>query len=135
MKSNFLFHALATLLVVSVLHSSVSLAQDNTATADVMEENQLKDDTTSSESIPDGKSEDGEVLDLDEDSKATEEAIGQLEDEPAQPKQSGPFIDLLGETLYSLEMVDESHAQLHQHYTNEALSGKKVIGLYFSADW
>ncbi|KAL7464527.1 hypothetical protein ACHAXS_004863 [Conticribra weissflogii] len=32
-------------------------------------------------------------------------------------------------------MVDETHAQVHQHYTNEALSGKKVVGLYFSADW
>jgi len=49
--------------------------------------------------------------------------------------QSGPFIDLLGGQLLSLEMVDEAHAQVHQHYTNEALSGKKVVGLYFSADW
>ncbi|KAL7448568.1 hypothetical protein ACHAWC_001449 [Mediolabrus comicus] len=32
-------------------------------------------------------------------------------------------------------MVDETHAQVHQHYTNEILSGKKVVGLYFSADW
>lgn len=49
--------------------------------------------------------------------------------------QSGPYIDLLGDVLLSLEMVDETHAQVHQHYTNEALSGKKVVGLYFSADW
>ncbi|KAL7555002.1 hypothetical protein ACHAWF_018579 [Thalassiosira exigua] len=32
-------------------------------------------------------------------------------------------------------MVDETHAQVHQHLTNEALGGKKVVGLYFSADW
>jgi len=51
------------------------------------------------------------------------------------PVQSGPFIDLLGPTLLSLEMVDETHAQLAQQYTNDALSGKSVIGLYFSADW
>jgi hypothetical protein len=51
------------------------------------------------------------------------------------PAQSGPFIDLFGEVLLSLEMVDETHAQVHQHYTNEILSGKKVVGLYFSADW
>lgn len=51
------------------------------------------------------------------------------------PVQSGPFIDLLGERLYSLEMIDESKAQMHAHYTNEVLRGKKVVGLYFSADW
>ena len=49
--------------------------------------------------------------------------------------QAGPYIDLLGDTLLSLQMVDETHAQVNQHYTNEALSGKKVVGLYFSADW
>ena len=53
----------------------------------------------------------------------------------APPTQSGPFIDLFGDVLLSLEMVDETHAQVHQHYTNEILSGKKVVGLYFSADW
>lgn len=51
------------------------------------------------------------------------------------PKQSGPFIDLFGENLLSLKMVDESHAQIETHLTNEALKGKKVIGVYFSADW
>eukprot|EP00590_Aulacoseira_subarctica_P003270 CAMPEP_0172426386 /NCGR_PEP_ID=MMETSP1064-20121228/37174_1 /TAXON_ID=202472 /ORGANISM="Aulacoseira subarctica , Strain CCAP 1002/5" /LENGTH=348 /DNA_ID=CAMNT_0013169947 /DNA_START=13 /DNA_END=1059 /DNA_ORIENTATION=- len=51
------------------------------------------------------------------------------------PVQLGPFIDLLGETLLSLEMIDDHRAQLREHYTNEALLGKKVIGLYFSADW
>lgn len=51
------------------------------------------------------------------------------------PVQSGPFIDLLGPTLLSLEMVDETHAQLASHYTNDALRGKSVVGLYFSADW
>jgi nucleoredoxin len=60
--------------------------------------------------------------------------------EPAEssddlPLQSGPFIDLLGPILLSLEMVDETHAQLQPNLTNDALEGKKVIGLYFSADW
>jgi hypothetical protein len=53
----------------------------------------------------------------------------------ATPMQSGPFIDLLGEQLYKLDMLDETHAQLRPLYTNEALKGKKVVGLYFSADW
>jgi thiol-disulfide isomerase/thioredoxin len=51
------------------------------------------------------------------------------------PVQTGPFIDLLGPSLLSLEMVDETHAQLASHYTNDALRGKSVVGLYFSADW
>ena len=49
--------------------------------------------------------------------------------------QSGPYVDLLGDTLLSLEMIDETKAQVHQHHTNVALDGKKVVGLYFSADW
>ena len=54
---------------------------------------------------------------------------------PPPPLQSGPLVDLLGGTLLSLKMIDETHAQMNTHYTNDALSGKKVIGLYFSADW
>lgn len=57
------------------------------------------------------------------------------EAEVAPPQQSGPFVDIFGETLLSLQFVDETHAQVHQHYTNEILAGKKVVGLYFSADW
>ena len=66
-----------------------------------------------------------------------EQTQPQAEEEEATPPpaQTGPFIDLFGEVLLSLEMVDETHAQVHQHYTNEVLSGKKVVGLYFSADW
>lgn len=55
--------------------------------------------------------------------------------EEAPPVQTGPFIDLFGPTLLSLEMISDTQAQLQQHYTNDALSGKNVIGLYFSADW
>ena len=66
---------------------------------------------------------------------AEEEAKTASAREEDTPVQSGPFIDLLGETLLSLEMIDEQRAQLNTVYTNEALAGKKVIGLYFSADW
>jgi nucleoredoxin len=52
-----------------------------------------------------------------------------------EPEQMGPFIDLLGPYLYSLEPIDETQAQIVPHYTNEILKGKKVVGLYFSADW
>jgi nucleoredoxin len=65
-----------------------------------------------------------------ESSTTAEEEIA--EDEPVQ---SGPFIDLFGTQLYSMEMIDETSAQLYANYTNHALAGKKVVGLYFSADW
>lgn len=51
------------------------------------------------------------------------------------PVQSGPLVDLLGDQLYTLKMVDETNAMIVANYTNEILAGKKVIGLYFSADW
>lgn len=51
------------------------------------------------------------------------------------PLQSGPLIDIFGQQLLSLEMVDESNAELRPHFTSDALRGKKVIGVYFSADW
>ena len=65
------------------------------------------------------------------DTASTEAQTGQAE----APVQSGPFIDLFGTELYKLEILDESTAQINSNYTNEALAGKKVIGLYFSADW
>jgi hypothetical protein len=39
-------------------------------------------------------------------------------------QQVGPFVDLLGDLLLSLEMIDETKAQVHQHHTNVALQGK-----------
>jgi hypothetical protein len=65
---------------------------------------------------------------------ATEAGTAQ-ENVAAEPIQSGPLIDLLGTKLQSLEILDEQSAQVKEHYTNEALAGKSVIGLYFSADW
>ncbi|CAB9498949.1 Probable nucleoredoxin 1 [Seminavis robusta] len=66
---------------------------------------------------------------------AAEETAAKEEEPQKLPEQAGPFIDLLGPQLYSLQMIDERQAQLTPQLTNEALKGKKVIGLYFSADW
>uniref|UniRef100_A0A7R9ZRT0 Thioredoxin domain-containing protein n=1 Tax=Craspedostauros australis TaxID=1486917 RepID=A0A7R9ZRT0_9STRA len=80
-------------------------------------------------------------------SDATEEAATQQQESEAAadaaadkkekqlPVQAGPLVDLLGPSLLSLEMIDETTAQFKQHLTSDALAGKKVIGLYFSADW
>jgi len=59
----------------------------------------------------------------------------EVETEAAAPVQSGPLIDLFGPELYSLQLIDETSAQLASNYTNEALAGKSVVGVYFSADW
>ena len=69
-----------------------------------------------------------------DETSATKETPG-TEATTAVVQQVGPFIDLLGDLLLSLEMIDETKAQVHQHHTNVALQGKKVVGLYFSADW
>ena len=67
---------------------------------------------------------------------ASQEAATEAAPETAEPVQSGPLIDLLGPKLQSLD-IDEAaqSATVKEHYTNEILAGKKVIGLYFSADW
>ena len=67
--------------------------------------------------------------------EATANADSAQETAATEPVQSGPLIDLLGPKLQSLEFLDQQSAQVKEHYTNEALAGKKVIGLYFSADW
>ena len=106
-----------------------------TATDVDVTDREKSNNTGSSTSTTESNNDDAESF---EDIVTTE-----IESEPKQESQAevtpvvqaGPFIDLLGDMLLSLEMVDEAHAQVHQHYTNEALSGKKVVGLYFSADW
>lgn len=63
------------------------------------------------------------------------DATAAVEQEQSDPVQAGPFIDLFGERLLSFEFLDESTGQINSNYTNAALEGKKVVGLYFSADW
>jgi len=48
--------------------------------------------------------------------------------------QADSFIDILGNELYSLNMTSYP-VQMNSMLTNEVLSEKKVVGLYFSADW
>lgn len=72
-----------------------------------------------------------------EDAKAEEApptSSGEQQEE-GEPVQTGPLIDIFGPKLLSLEMIDESSAELRPHLTSDALRGKKVIGVYFSADW
>lgn len=51
------------------------------------------------------------------------------------PYQIGPLVDIFGQQLLSLEMMNDTSAALRPSLTSDALRDKKVIGLYFSADW
>lgn len=87
--------------------------------------------TTSDEQVPEATPREDEQPPREEEETAPTEP--QQESLPVQ--QSGPFVDILGPTLLSLEMTSETTATLNEHLTNDALKGKKVVGLYFSADW
>mmetsp|Transcript_24376 Transcript_24376/g.29992 ORF Transcript_24376/g.29992 Transcript_24376/m.29992 type:complete len:188 (+) Transcript_24376:89-652(+) len=143
---------------VATAEKNESGSEESVVTSDAVEEEQQEtktgedaeldsDDEKSEDNLSsdindsaEQKEEEGEakVAETETDQQKTSENANEAateETSPEPPKQSGPFIDLLGDTLLSLQMVDETHAQLNAHYTNEVLHGKKIIGLYFSADW
>jgi len=107
------------------------VADDAAAAAAAVDEEAVEQEPPNSKSETAEQA--GELSGEEVESVAEEETASVAEEDT--PIQSGPFIDLLGDTLLSLEMIDEQRAQLNTVYTNEALAGKKVIGLYFSADW
>jgi hypothetical protein len=82
-------------------------------------------DEVSYETVDDAAVDDAAVDNASGDSTASDE-----EAPPAPPVQTGPLIDLFGQSLLGLEMIDEQHAQLTANYTSDALRGKKVIGVY-----
>ena len=106
-----------------------------TATDVDVTEREKSNNTGSSTSTTESNNDDAESFEDIVTTEIESETKQESQAEVTPVVQAGPFIDLLGDMLLSLEMVDEAHAQVHQHYTNEALSGKKVVGLYFSADW
>jgi nucleoredoxin len=65
----------------------------------------------------------------------TEELRNSTIEDTHLPTQIGPLVDIFGQQLLSLEMMNDTSAALRPRLTSDALRGKKVIGLYFSADW
>ena len=116
MKVPFLLLTLLLIIVAVASEEATSVATNVSTSATIKDETVPLNDTAKEDSRA------NETIDT---STTTKEA----------PLQTGPFIDLLGPSLLSLEMVDETHAQLVSHYTNDVLRGKSVVGLYFSADW
>ena len=126
---SFLF---ALVLIVSVVESQAV----DTATAEAAEASEATD----SKNAADGstvKAEENvtEETKTDPEPKESETSKPNETKAEAPPVQAGPLVDLLGPTLLSLELIDEKSAKIKDHLTNDALRGKKVIGLYFSADW
>lgn len=112
---------LTTLITVLILDGTSVMGNENVASSaeisasgEVIQEEQVADSSTF---VPE--------------SGGSQEQVSEME----EPVQSGPFIDLLGNHLYSMEILEGNQAQLNAHYTNEILADKKVVGLYFSADW
>jgi nucleoredoxin len=117
---------LSALFLCLLFCGSLVLGQEaTTATAEATEEAAATTDGAAT------ATESGEEAQLEE--EIAEEQHQQ--EEEAEPVQAGPFIDLFGDRLLSFEFLDETRGQINGNYTNEALSGKKVVGLYFSADW
>ena len=117
--STSLFCALVALLLTSV---ELASAQEAAVEADVSASSTL---TTTAESAKETAA--------STDEQAADAETKTVTDNP--PVQTGPLIDIFGQKLLSLEMVDETTAELREHLTTDALRGKKVIGVYFSADW
>ena len=138
-STKFLFLVLVTILISSLTISFVNSQEAATVAADVVD-----DDTIHEESFTHGDAvvSDDSAAEQDqqqqqeqqqEDTSNTDQANTVQEEE--EPVQVGPFIDLLGTKLQSLKLIDEQSAELREEYTNDALRGKTVVGLYFSADW
>lgn len=125
------------IFLLCVLSCLICVAAQETAEMEetLVENTDASVDTDGVDQAADIATDTEEVEDLD----AGEEAIPETqegEDVTAErPVQSGPFIDLLGPSLLSIELTDPTTARISESLTNDALKGKKVIGLYFSADW
>lgn len=88
------------------------------------------------EPIEEGSAEESPPETSEVESEETPSSPEQADDVSEEaPAQSGPFIDIFGPSLLALEMTGENSATLKEMLTNDALQGKKVVGLYFSADW
>lgn len=115
--------ALSLILCLS-LAAAQEVAESEAAVADTMESEPVASSGAAEETAQPAEAEEGEEI-----PSAGEDDLQST----TLPVQSGPFIDLFGPTLLSLEMTGPTTAQLHELPTNEALKGKKVIGLYYSA--
>lgn len=130
-----------SLFVIFILDGYVNYVVGDNAAPTLTEDELTTSTTNHSLDVPvettcqAGQNGDESKPDSNDKSQDTLEDRAPKQTEPDRPIQSGPLVDLFGEQLLSLKMIDETHAQLETHYTNEILAGKKVIGVYFSADW
>ena len=134
---------LASEIVKETVEESKAAKEAAAAATEEEEEEEVVDldeasDATTTTTTTAADNTDAATSDAAPDTTATAEdtaAAATKTKEESAPIQKGPLIDIFGPTLYSIKMIDESRAKIEAQNTNEALDGKKVIGLYFSADW
>ena len=132
MKFTHLF--LCLLLSLSCVAAQEVAEAEATETATTADESTTGDDASTADAMTEEQNEAESAP--EEPVTGEEEKVSDKADDAVSPElQQGPFIDLFGPTLLSIEMTGPTTAQLNEMMTNDALSGKKVVGLYFSADW
>ncbi|KAG7350813.1 alkyl hydroperoxide reductase [Nitzschia inconspicua] len=117
-------------IVIGKETATVTAADPESATSVTTDESSAHDE----EQAKTATKEKSSVTDQSQKDATSSESEDKVETEE-EPFQAGPLIDLFGPKLQSLKLVDETSAQISEQYTNEALKGKNVIGIYFSADW
>jgi hypothetical protein len=81
------------------------------------------------------------TVDAAEAAVAAVDAVGNVETiqaatPPIDSRPSSPFVELFGEKLiYLAPTSDGKSVQPQTIPTTDALAGKNVVGVYFSADW
>lgn len=136
------FHKLLLIWAIVQLQMSSVQAQDSfaaenddTLTNESLSESVVPNTTEYDPAAVELGDEVDEILDLDKADGGESAKTSTITPIATEPVQSGPFIDLFGPTLLSLKMVDSTRAQIVSNYTSDALRGKSVVGVYFSADW
>lgn len=117
---------LTTLKAVAIFASNEGVVEvlDDSTTIDLLEGNNTTLQSSEDDRVP-----------YNEAYTKSGEDVNKTVDENKVPEQIGPLIDIFGRQLLSLEMMNDTTAALRPSLTSDALRGKKVIGLYFSADW
>ena len=114
----------------------VAIAASDLSTVDIRDDADILEvnDTNNNTSIFSGTLQSTENVTLDAITKS-EESRNSTFHGTQLPTQIGPLVDIFGQQLLSLEMMNDTSAALRPSLTSDALRCKKVIGLYFSADW
>jgi nucleoredoxin len=140
MRITRILSSVFALLLLLITHAttasdlSVAEIKDDASIVDVTNNNNDNDKVADNLKEALQSSENG-TIQTDKSFTSLDTVQGSTTDETKPPIQMGPLIDIFGQQLLTLEMMNDTSAALRPSLTSDALRGKKVIGLYFSADW